>query len=214
MTAARLDALRAALDGPIAVEHAGARREHGGRKAAVLLALSEQPDGLHLVLVEKDGRLRSHAGQLALPGGAIEAADASPTDAALREASEEVGIEPDEIEVLGVLPPAHVRASGFDVTVVIGRWRTPRPLRPVDVGEIAAVHDVAVDRLLDPANRLTWQIGGGSYTGPGFVIDDLFVWGFTAYLLDGVFELAGWTASWDQTRIADVPDRFFRDRSR
>jgi 8-oxo-dGTP pyrophosphatase MutT (NUDIX family) len=205
--------LSAALAGREAVAKVATRAAEGGRPAAVLIALAQHSDATRIVLVEKDARLRTHAGQVAFPGGAIEPFDASPIAGALREAHEEVGLPPNEVDVLGVLPPAHVRASDFDVTAVVGRWATPRPLVPVDVGEIAAVHSVGVDVLLDPANRVTWTHPAG-FSGPGFLVGELFVWGFTAYLLDGLFDLAGWTVPWDGNRVADIPERFMRGRRR
>lgn len=205
--------LRAALSGSEAAARVADRTARGGRPAAVLIALAEHAEGVRVVLVEKDARLRSHAGQIAFPGGAIEASDPSPVAGALREADEEVGLAPDEVEVLGVLPPAYVRASDFAVTAVVGRWAVPRPLVPVDVAEIAAVHSVAVDVLIDPANRLTWTHPAG-FSGPGFVVGELFIWGFTAYLLDGLFDLAGWTVPWDAARRSDIPERFRIGRRR
>ncbi|MGB7964251.1 MAG: CoA pyrophosphatase [Propionicimonas sp.] len=189
----------------------GARTPRGTRAAAVLILLSQGEAGLEVVLVEKRPDLRHHAGQVAFPGGRIEPSDADPVAAALREGNEEVGIDPDSVEVLGVLPTAHIVRSGFDVTSAVGWWRRPRRLVPVDVGEIAAVHQVRVAALLDPANRLTWVHPSG-LTGPTFLVDDLFVWGFTAYLLDGLFELLDWTLPWDQSRRSEIPPRFLSDR--
>lgn len=213
MTPAELDRLRAVLAGPEAAARIADRAAHGGRPAAVLIPLADYSDGARIVLVEKDARLRTHAGQVAFPGGSIEASDASPIAGALREADEEVGLSPSEVEVLGVLPPAYVRASDFAVTAVVGHWPLPRPLVPVDVGEIAAVYSVPVSVLVDPANRLTWTHPAG-FSGPGFVVGDLFIWGFTAYLLDGLFDLAGWTVPWDAERRAAVPERFRIGRRR
>lgn len=189
----------------------GTRRPGGGRPAAVLILLSHGTDGLDLVLVEKRPDLRHHAGQVAFPGGGIEPADPDAVHAALREAQEEVGVTPDDVTVLGIMPPAHIRRSGFDVTPVVGWWHRPGPLEVVDVGEIAAVHRVPVAALLDPAHRDTWQHPGG-FTGPGFWIDELYVWGFTAYLLDGLFGLLGWTRPWDAARISEIPPRFLSQR--
>lgn len=213
MTTVDAERLRTALAGPEAAARVADRAAQGGRPAAVLIALAEHAEGTRIVLVEKDARLRTHAGQVAFPGGSIEASDASAVAGALREADEEVGLAPGEVEVLGVLPPAYVRASDFAVTAVVGRWPTPRPLAPVDVTEIAAVHSVAVDVLVDPANRLTWTHPAG-FSGPGFVVGELFIWGFTAYLLDGLFDLAGWTVPWDVERLSDIPERFRIGRRR
>ncbi len=190
---------------------AGSRRPGGGRPAAVLILLCAGERGYDLVLVEKRPDLRHHAGQLAFPGGSMEADDADPIAAALREAEEEVGVPPSEVSVQGILPPAHIRRSGFDVTSVVGWWTRPRALEVVDVGELAAVHRVSVADLLDPAHRDTWRHSGG-FTGPGFWIGELYVWGFTAYLLDGLFELLSWTRPWPRDRISAIPPRFLSER--
>ncbi|HSK32103.1 MAG TPA: CoA pyrophosphatase [Propionicimonas sp.] len=189
----------------------GARSPRGKRRAAVLILLGPGAEGYDLVLIEKRADLRSHAGQIAFPGGGIESIDVDPVAAALREAQEEVGVEPPAVTVLGVLPAAHIPRSGFDVTSVVGWWSDPVGLVPVDVGEVAAVHQVPVSRLLDPANRSTWVHHGG-FSGPAFLLDDLYVWGFTAYLLDGLFDLLGWTMPWDAGRTSEIPPRFLSER--
>src|SRR5436309_8610533 len=82
-----------------------------GADAAVLLALSPVPgdaDDLGLVLVQRPDHMRNHAGQVGLPGGAVEPTDASPVTAALREAHEEVGLNPASVRVLGSLPRAYL----------------------------------------------------------------------------------------------------------
>ena len=94
---------------------------------------------------------------------------------------------------------------------VVTRWRVPTDLVPVDRGEIAAVHQPDVADLLDPANRSTWRHPAG-FTGPAFTLGDLYVWGFTAALLDGLFDLAGWTQPWDAARVTDIPPRFLHGR--
>lgn len=166
--------------------------------------------GLRLVAIEKSGQLRRHAGQIAFPGGRIEEAE-SPREAALREAAEEVGIVADHVVTLGELPPASVMASGFDVHSVVGWWTRPVPLSAVDLGEVAAVHQLVVPRLIDPANRATWVHPSG-HTGPVFLLDDLFVWGLTGYLISTLLDLAGWSEPWDAARRLEIPHRFFRGR--
>jgi 8-oxo-dGTP pyrophosphatase MutT (NUDIX family) len=189
----------------------GSRRPGSGRPAAVLILLCPGTRGYDLVLVEKRPDLRHHAGQIAFPGGSMEASDADPIAAALREAREEVGVRAEDVAVLGILPTAHIRRSGFDVTSVVGWWTRPGPLAVVDVGELSAVFRVPLSHLLDPANRDTWQHPRG-FTGPGFWVGDLYVWGFTAYLLDGLFELLGWAQPWDATRVSEIPSRFLSER--
>lgn len=193
-----------------------------GRRAAVLIpffqeapVVGEAADvgGLRLVVIEKSPLLRRHAGQVAFPGGGVEARDASSEETALREAREEVGIEPDSVDLLGVLPPAEVAATGYNVTSVVGYWREPRPLEVVDAGEIAAVHTLAVSDLVEPGHRLTWVHPLG-YTGPAFLAGELFIWGFTGHLLDGLLRVAGWERPWDAARRAEVPERFLHRRGR
>lgn len=198
----------------------GDRVPAGVRRAAVLIlfhldAAAIEPEagdlaGLRLVLIEKSAALRSHAGQLAFPGGSLEPGEDS-VAAALREAHEEAGVRPDAVEVLGVLPEAHVAASGFDVASVVGWWPRPAPLAPADTFEVAAVHALPVARLVDPAHRVTWEHPAG-FSGPAFVVDDLFVWGFTGHLIDGLLRLAGWEKQWDASRTASIPPRFLRVR--
>ncbi|MCL2465263.1 MAG: CoA pyrophosphatase [Micrococcales bacterium] len=185
----------------------------GGRRAAVLIALhGSADDGLRIVFVEKTAHVRTHAGQVAFPGGTCEETDADPVAAALREAREEAGIAPSSVVPLGILPTDRTRVAlgGFDVVPVVGWWTGAEPLASSDHDEIEAIHDLEVDDLLDPANRLTWTHPRG-FTGPGFVVSDLFIWGFTAGLLDALFDCAGWTVPWDKTRRAPVPPRFMRD---
>ncbi len=189
----------------------GARPPGGGRPAAVLILLSRSGQDYEIVFVEKNADLRNHAGQIAFPGGTMEPDERDPVAAALREAEEEAGIDPAGVDVLGALPQAHISRSGFDVTSVVGWWREPRPLAPADPFEIQAVHTIAVPTLLDPANRLTWMLPNG-YSGPAFVVGELFIWGFTAYLLDALFDLLDWTQPWDEAVTAPIPPRFFSER--
>lgn len=215
-----LGLLERLADAKAAATIVGDRTPAGGRPAAVLIlfwwdaeaAASEGGDlgGLRLALIEKSAQLRSHAGQLAFPGGSLEPGEDAIT-AALREAQEEVGVHPSTVDVLGLLPAAHVEASGFDVRSVVGWWPQPGRLEPADSFEVAAVHEVAVGRLVDPSNRLTWQHPSG-HSGPAFVVDDLFVWGFTGHLVDGLLRLAGWEKEWDADRTASIPPRFLRTR--
>ena len=93
----------------------------------------------------------------------------------------------------------------------VGWWGDPVPLAPVDLGEVAAVHQVPVASLLDPAHRETWVHPGG-FSGPAFLLGDLYIWGFTAYLLDGMFDLLGWTQPWDTSRTSEIPPRFLSER--
>jgi 8-oxo-dGTP pyrophosphatase MutT (NUDIX family) len=176
----------------------------GGRPAAVLILFGDGPDGPDLLLVQRSSALRSHPGQVAFPGGAIDAADAGPVAAALREAAEETRVDPAGVQVLGVLPELYVWRSGFTVTPVLAWWRRPAPVVPGDLAEIATVARVPLAELADPANRLTIRHPSG-HRGPAFRAAGLLVWGFTAMIVDRLLALGGWEVPWDSGRVADLP---------
>jgi 8-oxo-dGTP pyrophosphatase MutT (NUDIX family) len=175
----------------------------GGRHSAVLILFGEGPDGPDLLFIERAATLRSHAGQPAFPGGAQDDTDASPIAAALREAQEEVGLDPAGVDVLGTLPDLWLPPSGFVVTPVLGWWREPHEVGVVDVAEVAAVVRVPLSELVDPANRVSVAHPSG-WVGPAFAVRDLLIWGFTAGLTDRILALAGWEQPWDRTRTRQL----------
>lgn len=177
----------------------------GTRDGAVLVLFGEDADGPDVLLIERAHDLRSHAGQPAFPGGAVDPGDAGPVDAALREAAEETGVDPAGVDVLGVLPALWVPPSGYAVTPVLAWWRVPSPVSVVDPGEVASVHRVPVTELVDPANRLRVRHPASGHLGAAFRVRGLLVWGFTAGLLDRIFRLAGMERPWDPDRVVDLP---------
>lgn len=190
-------------------DSSGIRRPRGGRRAGVLMLFTDEADP-QVTLIERATTLRRHAGQMAFPGGAMEPSDHTIIDAALREAQEEVGLDPDLVKVLGELPVAWVPASNYDVTPVLGVWDGNQELWPAEPAEVGAVHSLSVLGLADPAVRVRGRHPGG-YTGPAFSMGELFIWGFTAHLLDEALDLAGWARPWDSGRVVAVPERFLRD---
>jgi 8-oxo-dGTP pyrophosphatase MutT (NUDIX family) len=184
-----------------------------GRRSAVLVlfghgapgpggtAGADDPD---LLIIQRRPGLRRHGGQPAFPGGAIDPADTGPVDAALREAAEEVGLDPAGVDVVGTAPELYIDRSGFRVVPVIGWWRRPVAIRPVDTGEVAAVARVPIGEFADPANRLMIRHPSG-HTGPAFRVGGMLVWGFTAALVSMLLTLGGWETPWDTGRIEDLP---------
>jgi 8-oxo-dGTP pyrophosphatase MutT (NUDIX family) len=164
------DELRAAISAP-------------SHRAAVLVALQERADGLHLLLTERASHLAHHPGQVSFPGGRIEPGDASAVDAALREAEEEVGLSPACVEVVGCLAP-HATGTGFSVTPVVGFVRGPFVPRP-DPNEVSAVFDVPLDYLLDEANvRVEYRERFNSrFRMYEFRFGGFRIWGATAAML-------------------------------
>jgi 8-oxo-dGTP pyrophosphatase MutT (NUDIX family) len=175
----------------------------GGRASAVLVLFGDTSGAPDLLIVQRGAHLRRHAGQPAFPGGAIEPADHGPVGAALREAAEEVGVDPAGVDVLAVLPQLYIERSGFRVTPVLAWWRQPSPLAAAD-GEIVSAARVRLADLADPANRLSVRHPSGA-AGPAFRAHGMLVWGFTALLVDRLLALGGWERPWDTGREEDLP---------
>ncbi|CAB4934984.1 MAG: NUDIX domain-containing protein [Actinobacteria bacterium] len=177
--------------------------DHDGREGAVLILFGEGDLGPDLLLIERAHDMRSHAGQPAFPGGAIDPGDEGAIAAALREANEETGLDPSGIEVIAALPALWLPPSNFAVTPVVGWWHTPSPVRAADPREVASVERVSVAELVNPANRVMVRHPSG-YMGAGFDVRGLLVWGFTAGLISRLFALAGWEQPWDHERVVDL----------
>jgi 8-oxo-dGTP pyrophosphatase MutT (NUDIX family) len=175
----------------------------GGRESAVLVLFGDGPDGPDLLLIQRSKGLRLHAGQPAFPGGTIDAGDRGPVGAALREAVEEVGLDPSGVDVVGTLPEVFIPRTGFRVVPVLAWWRRPSAVAPVDAGEVAAVERVSLAELADPAARLMVRVPSGRTT-PAFRVRGMLIWGFTAALVDRLLALAGWEKPWDVTAVVEL----------
>jgi 8-oxo-dGTP pyrophosphatase MutT (NUDIX family) len=186
-------------------------RDGGGRPSAVLILFGRTDDGgtdsgPDLLLIQRSDGLRLHPGQPAFPGGSIDPDDAGPVAAALREAAEETGLDPGGVEIVGVLPELFIPRTGFRVVPVLGWWREPCAVGPVDIAEVAAVERIKVSELADPAVRVMARNPGG-YASPAFRVRGMLIWGFTALLIDRLLALGGWERPWDATTTVDVPTR-------
>jgi 8-oxo-dGTP pyrophosphatase MutT (NUDIX family) len=175
----------------------------GGRESAVLILFSGGPDDPDLLFIERSQDLRLHAGQPAFPGGAIDAADSGPVAAALREATEEVGVDPGGVDVVGTLPELFIPRTGFRVVPVLAWWREPCAVAPVDPAEVAAVERIPVSELTDPAARVMVR-GPGGFVSPAFRVRGMLIWGFTAILADRLLALAGWERPWNTAAVVDL----------
>lgn len=178
--------------------------EHGGRPSAVLVLFGEGAHGPELLLMERSSSLRQHAGQPSFPGGGLDPEDGDPeTDgplrAALREAEEETGLDPAGVQLFATLPRLYIPFSDFIVTPVLGWWRVPTPVQPVDFRETARVFTVPVRQLTDPGRRGV-AVHPSGYRGPCFQVGETLVWGFTAGVIDRILHFSGWEEPWDRGR--------------
>lgn len=171
-----------------------------GRHAAVLILFSSARE---IVLIERAGGDAVHSGQPAFPGGAVEPHDVDVRAAALREAQEEIGIDPEGIRIFGLLPDLWVPVSGFVVSPVLGFFDERSPLRVQDPSEVSRVERVAIATLCEPSNRVM-AVHPSGYRGPGFTVHDMLVWGFTAGVLDAVLDQSGWARPWDIRREVTI----------
>lgn len=169
--------------------------EAAPRDAAVLVPIVAHASGTTVLLTQRTLHLRHHSGQVAFPGGRVEAGDPSPVDAALREAREEVGLEPSRVEVIGRLP-VYLTGTGFRVTPVVGLVVPGFDPRP-DPHEVAQVFEVPLAFLMDPRHhqRRSLRLAVGErtffampYRPPG-AADEHFIWGATAAMLRNLYRL-------------------------
>lgn len=157
---------------------------------------------LDVLLQRRAATLSSHPGQVSFPGGRREEDDADAVATALREAQEETGLDPQGVEILATLAELPLAASNHLVTPVLGWWRSPSRVAAVDHAETVEVFRVPVAQLLDPEVRFTSTLHrmGRTFRGPAFDLDGTIVWGFTAMVLDALFDAAGWTLPWERER--------------
>ena len=177
------------------------------RQGAVLILFGEGPEGPDLLLTERAHGMRSHPGQVSFPGGSIDPGE-SATEAALREAEEETGLDPGGVEVFAELPELWLPPSNFAVTPVLGWWREPTGVSIVSPAEVHAIHHVPIEELLDPAHRVMVRHPRIGYVSPGYLIGrdkDVILWGFTGGIIARLFDFLGWTRPWDESRVQDLP---------
>jgi 8-oxo-dGTP pyrophosphatase MutT (NUDIX family) len=156
--------------------------EHVRDAAAVLLVYPVDGQAT-LALTQRAEALRSHPGQVSLPGGRLEPGE-NAIAAALREAHEEVGANPALVTPIGALTALHIPVSGHLLHPIVAASPARPDFVPHD-GEVAKLIEVPLRVLAAPTTRelRTWVYEGATFTVPGFAVDDVFIWGATAMVL-------------------------------
>ena len=160
----------------------------GLRDAAVLIPVVDHKDGATVILTKRTEKLRNHSGQVAFPGGSIDATDASPQDAALRETEEEIGLDRSFVEVIGRLPD-YISGSGFRVVPVLGVVR-PGFMLTLSVDEVDDVFEVPLAFLMNEANhtRESRELQGHMRSYYVMPYNDHYIWGLTAGIIRVLYE--------------------------
>jgi 8-oxo-dGTP pyrophosphatase MutT (NUDIX family) len=161
---------------------------NGYKPAAVLIPIQERQDGDYLVLTKRADHLRTHKGQIAFPGGRVDAGDADVVDTALRESREEIGIDPECVKILGRLDE-FTAGYGLVVTPVVGVIPTDYEFR-IDPAETTAVASVPIASLMQLPNcNLSECLSPGGHPNYHFYVNGWDVWGVTARIIAQFLEL-------------------------
>ena len=160
----------------------------GLRDAAVLIPVVDHGDDATVILTQRTTGMRSHSGQIAFPGGKIDAEDPSPEDAALREADEEIGLDGAHVEIIGRLPD-YVSGSGYRIAPVLAVVRPGFDLT-INPDEVDAAFEVPLGFLMDPANHRrqsrVWNERERFFYEMPF--GERYIWGVTAGIIRTLYE--------------------------
>jgi 8-oxo-dGTP pyrophosphatase MutT (NUDIX family) len=158
------------------------------RPAAVLIGLVAYPDEIRVILTQRTAALRVHSGQIAFPGGKIDARDQSPIAAALREAQEEIGLDPRHVEPLGTLDP-YVTGTGFHIVPVVAKVAAPVAFR-INPEEVDEAFEVPFAFLMDSANHALHHgvVEGKMRQFHAMPYGARNIWGVTAGILRNLYE--------------------------
>jgi 8-oxo-dGTP pyrophosphatase MutT (NUDIX family) len=176
--------LRAALLDP---SDAAAMDAHGGSDAAVLVPLYAASTGAGLVFTERRSDLRRHGGEISFPGGRPDHPDEDLLECALREANEEIGLDPTSVEVLGALPPVSTVVTGYKVHPFVGAIPQGLSFRP-SPDEVAAVLLFTLDDLRAGFGMRRLIRRGVPIRTPTYLVGEHLVWGATARILGSLLE--------------------------
>ncbi len=174
------------------IEHAGMLRDileshyPSARNASVLIGLFDKNNETYVSFIRRASTLRAHSGEIAFPGGAADVSDVSPIITALREAQEEIGLDPSRIEVLGIMPPVFTIVSNFLITPVVAYLPEGPGRLQLQVSEVAEIILLPLQGLADPAIYHTeqWVQDNVPHTVYFFDYGSYRIWGATARMLN------------------------------
>jgi 8-oxo-dGTP pyrophosphatase MutT (NUDIX family) len=160
------------------------------RKSSVLLLFYPYADTVYFPLMLRPTYPGVHSGQVGLPGGGHEESDGNLIQTALREAHEEIGVDPAQVKVLGQLSTLYIRPSNNLVLPVVG-WADERPTFLPDPREVALLIEASLLEFIDPANRRTevWELQNRTANVPIFGVQNQVIWGATAMILGELLAL-------------------------
>jgi 8-oxo-dGTP pyrophosphatase MutT (NUDIX family) len=165
------------------------------RRAAVLVPILLAPGGARIVYTLRTDYLQDHAGQVSFPGGSLEPRDDTLLATALREAEEEVDLEPDLVEILGELEEMYIPPSKFLVRPFVGLLREEAEL-VLEPEEVEAIFSVSLEELMSPEafKKVVWEREGRPHEVPIFAVGGHEIWGATAAMTAGLLARLGWEA--------------------
>jgi 8-oxo-dGTP pyrophosphatase MutT (NUDIX family) len=175
------------------------------KQSSVLILLYPLEDIISLVLMLRPEYPGVHSGQISLPGGKHEETDESLIYTALREAQEEIGIDPVQVQIIGQLTEMYIPPSNFMVTPVVG-YQLSKPNFRLDPKEVARIIEIRLEDLLDETNKQMKKMKlsqGFSLKVPSYFINGDIIWGATAMILSELKEIIGEIQSDYESRNTD-----------
>jgi 8-oxo-dGTP pyrophosphatase MutT (NUDIX family) len=159
------------------------------RPAAVLVPLVERPEGLSVLLTKRPDTMRQHAGQVAFPGGRCDPGE-TPWETALREAEEEIGLDPALVDLAGLCSP-YQTGTGYHVTPVVGFVRPETMTLTMNPDEVAVIFETPFGFLMDPTNYDQQERetpDGQRRRFYAMTWEDQYIWGATAGMLRALYQ--------------------------